>query len=117
MLDSSDAIRLVTYFHHLLISDITPGINKNTIILSSYNPLKLCVLLYEVLSKISKKLKGLDVKAGECQQDLEDLMLKLVSRVDSEYELHLILNDHDYLGRPLFKLIVDLELPTLFYRL
>lgn len=44
-------------------------------------------------------------------------MLKLVSRVDSEYELHLILNDHDYQGRPLFKLIVDLELPTLFYRL
>lgn len=75
------------------------------------------MLLYEVLSKLSKKLKGLDVKAGECQQDLEDLMLKLVSKVDSEYELHLILNDHDYQGRPLFKLIVDLELPALFYRL
>ena len=44
-------------------------------------------------------------------------MLKLVAREDSEYSLNLLLKDLDYAGRPLFKLLVALELPALFSRL
>ncbi len=63
------------------------------------NPLKLCILMLELLNIVSKMHKNLAKWAQDNSEDITNLAVSLMNEISEELDLHTILTDPDLDGR------------------